>query len=57
MFWLISLSYGVAVLAVVTALVCAIIWSVEKFQLKDRRHQHWRLPRLIKWLRPRGTAD
>ena len=57
MFWLISLSYGVAVLAVVTALVCAIIWSVEKFQLKERRHHHWRVPRFIKWLRPRGTAD
>jgi hypothetical protein len=56
MIWLISLAYGAAVLVVVTALVFAIIWSVEKLAVKNGRREHARAYRLIRWL-GRDIAD
>jgi hypothetical protein len=50
MIWLVSLAYGAAVLVVATALVLAIIWSVEKLAVKDRHRAHVRTYRLMKWL-------
>jgi hypothetical protein len=57
MVWLISLAYGAAVLVVATALVFAIIWSVEKLAVKDRHRPHVRTYRLMKWLGSRGSSD
>ena len=34
MFWVISLAYGIAVLAIASALAFGIIWSVERFAKK-----------------------
>ena len=31
MFWVISLAYGIAVMAIASALAFGIIWSVERF--------------------------
>jgi hypothetical protein len=56
MIWLVSLAYGAAVLVVVTALVFAIIWSVEKLAVKNGRREHARAYRLIRWL-GRDIAD
>jgi hypothetical protein len=57
MVWLISLAYGAAVLVVATALVLAIIWSVEKLAVKDRPRANVRTYRLMKWLGSRGSSD
>jgi hypothetical protein len=57
MVWLISLAYGAAVLVVATALVCAIVWSVEKVAVKDRHRPHMRTHRLSKWLGFGGSSD
>jgi hypothetical protein len=57
MFWVISLIYGVAVMAVATALVFAIVWLVEKLAVNRGRRDYRRKYRLVKWLGPRGSAD
>jgi hypothetical protein len=41
MFWVISLAYGIAVMAIASALAFGIIWSVERFAKRGVRH-HWR---------------
>ena len=55
MVWLISLACGAAVLVVTTALVIAVVWSVEKFAV--RRREYGRTYRLIRWLGHKGSAD
>ena len=35
MFWVISLAYGIAVLAIASALAFGIIWSVERFAKRE----------------------
>ena len=42
MFWVISLAYGIAVLAIASALALGIIWSVERFAKRGVRSHHWR---------------
>ncbi len=37
MIWLISLAYGVAVMAVAAALVFAIVWLVERLAIRGAR--------------------
>jgi hypothetical protein len=44
MIWLISLAYGAAVLVVATALVFAIIWSVEKLAKRPPSRPRANLP-------------
>jgi hypothetical protein len=40
-FWVISLAYGIAVMAIASALAF-IIWSVERFAKRGVRRHHWR---------------
>ena len=42
MFWVISLAYGIAVMAIASALDFGIIWSVERFAKREGRRHHWR---------------
>ena len=42
MFWVISLSYGIAVMAIASALAFGIIWSVERFAKRGVRRHDWR---------------
>jgi hypothetical protein len=42
MFWVISLAYGIAVMAIASALAFGIIWSVERFAKRGVRRYHWR---------------
>jgi hypothetical protein len=42
MFWVISLAYGIAVMAIASALAFGIIWSVERFAKRGVRRHHRR---------------
>ena len=42
MFWVISLAYGVAVLAIVSVLAFGIIWTLERFAKRAARRHRWR---------------
>ena len=42
MFWVISLAYGIAVMAIASALAFGIIWSVERSAKRGARRHHWR---------------
>jgi hypothetical protein len=50
------MAYGAAVLVLATALVFAIMWSVERLAAKDGRRGHARPTGLIRWL-GRDCAD
>jgi hypothetical protein len=41
-FWVISLAYGIAVMAIASALAFGIIWSVERFAKRAVRRHDWR---------------
>ena len=42
MFWVISLAYGIAVMAIASGLAFGIIWSVERFAKRGVRRHDWR---------------
>jgi hypothetical protein len=41
MFWVISLAYGIAVMAVASALAFGMIWLVERFAKRGARRHRW----------------
>ena len=50
MFWIISLAYGIAVMAIASALAFGIIWLVDKFAERGVRRNRRRAMPLIRWL-------
>jgi hypothetical protein len=49
MFWLISLAYGIAVMAIASALAFGIIWSVDSLAGKGFRRDRLRIMPWTSW--------